>query len=84
MISDYLCITMKQLLSISALLVLSIQLGLAQCAMCKASVETSLESSNQAAGINTGVLYVLVFVFFALSFFGYLFYKGINSTDLDS
>lgn len=75
---------MKQLLSILALLVFSIHSVLAQCAMCKASVETSLEASNQAAGINTGVLYVLVFVFFALSFFGYLFYKGIKSADMDS
>jgi hypothetical protein len=46
--------------------------------MCKASAETSMESSTQAAGVNTGVLYVLFFVFIALMFFVYLFFKGMN------
>jgi len=74
---------MKKLLSIFLILIGTLQNILAQCAMCKASAETSLEASSQAAGINTGVLYVLVFVFFALCFFGFLFYKGIKAADLD-
>jgi heme/copper-type cytochrome/quinol oxidase subunit 2 len=53
---------------------------LAQCAMCKGSAESSLETGNtQAAGINAGVLYVLVIVIAILSGFVYLFWKYRNA-----
>ena len=49
--------------------------------MCKASAETSIEAGAiEAAGINTGVLYVLVISFFMLGFVGYLMYKGNKAT----
>ncbi len=67
---------MKRLISILSIIFIATQNILAQCAMCKASAETSMESSTQAAGVNAGVLYVLVFVSVALSFFVYIFYKG--------
>lgn len=69
---------MRKLLFILLLIFVSSQRAVAQCAMCKASAETSMESSTQAAGVNTGVLYVLFFVFIALMFFVYLFFKGMN------
>ena len=69
---------MKKLLFILFLILGSFQSAIAQCAMCKASAETSMESSTQAAGINTGVLYVLFFVFIVLMFFVGLFLKGMN------
>lgn len=67
---------MKKLISILVIIVTASQNLWAQCAMCKASAETSMESSTQAAGVNAGVLYVLFFVVIALSFFVYIFYKG--------
>lgn len=52
----------------------------AQCAMCRGAAETSLEAGNtQAAGINAGVLYVLVIVLTILSAFGYLIWKNRNA-----
>ena len=72
---------MKKVFNIFFLLALSSPSIYAQCAMCKASAESSLQASSQAAGINTGVLYVLVFAFIALSFFGFLFYKGMKASD---
>ena len=66
---------MKKVLFILSLIFLSFQSAIAQCAMCKAAAETSMESSTQAAGINTGVLYVLFFVFIVLLFFVGLFVK---------
>lgn len=67
---------MKKLLSILSIILITSKSLWAQCAMCKASAETSMESSTQAAGVNAGVLYVLFFVAVALSFFIYIFYKG--------
>ena len=69
---------MKKLLSLFGLLLAAMQQLSAQCAMCKASAETSMESSTQAAGVNTGVLYVLFFVFITLMFFVFLFFKGTS------
>ena len=44
----------------------------AQCAMCKASAETSVEAGSTAAkGINIGVLYLLAFPFLFLGLLGY-------------
>lgn len=72
---------MKRILFFVFIIFSSFQWGWTQCAMCKASAETSLEAgANEAAGINTGVLYVLVISFFMLSFVGYLMYKGNKAT----
>lgn len=67
---------MKKLLSILVIALMSFQNLWAQCAMCKASAETSMESSQQAAGINTGILYSLVFVALSIVFFIFLFLRG--------
>lgn len=69
---------MRKIITFLALIFIAVQNSIAQCAMCKASAETSMESSTQAAGINTGVLYALFFVFIILIFFVILFFKGAN------
>lgn len=72
---------MKKLIYILAILWITGQNAWAQCAMCKASAETSLESgASEAAGINTGVLYVLAITFGMLAFMGSLLYKGNKAT----
>lgn len=51
----------KSLFVIVAFFLMSHQ-AIAQCAMCRASAE----NSNIAAGINTGVLYLLLFPFLVI------------------
>lgn len=55
--------------------------GNAQCAMCKASAETSVEAGATAAqGINTGVLYLMFFPFAFLALLGWYAFKMRNPT----
>lgn len=71
----------KKFVSITLGLLLTAQSVWAQCAMCKASAETSMEAgASEAAGINAGVLYMLVITFGMLAFIGYLLYKGHKAT----
>ena len=71
----------KKLLSLVVLFIVTIQLVSAQCAMCKASAETSVEAgASEAAGINTGVLYMLMITFGMLTFIAYLLYRGHKAT----
>lgn len=68
---------MKRLITVLLFIFSSVQYILAQCAMCKAGAETSLEAGNtQAVGINSGVLYILFFVLLFLTFFSLLALKG--------
>ena len=47
----------------------------AQCAMCKASAESSLKEGNKtAAGLNTGILYLLVMPYLLVGGIGYYWY----------
>ena len=49
---------------------------IAQCPMCKTTVESSVkEGSRQPAGLNKGILYLLVMPYLALAGVGYLWYK---------
>ncbi|MCB9257522.1 MAG: hypothetical protein H6579_10355 [Chitinophagales bacterium] len=66
----------RVILSFLLLVVIQAQI-FAQCAMCKASAETSLDAgANEAAGINAGVLYVLVITFGVLASLAFLFFRG--------
>tara|TARA_B100001758_G_C18395902_1_gene605892 strand:- start:85 stop:330 length:246 start_codon:yes stop_codon:yes gene_type:complete len=51
----------------------------AQCAMCKAVVETNLENGGkQGAGLNDGILYLMAMPYIAIFLFAiayYLIYK---------
>ncbi len=71
---------MKHFYMLISVFFLKCKFILAQCAMCKASAETSVEAgSSQALGINNGVLYLIFFAFSALIFISYLIYKGNKS-----
>ena len=52
--------------------------GMAQCAMCRVSVENSVSanSDNFAAGLNTGILYLFVMPYLAITIIGYLWYRA--------
>ncbi len=47
----------------------------AQCAMCKAVVESNLESGNNiGSGLNDGILYLMSVPYLAILFFGIFWY----------
>lgn len=72
---------MKPKLAFCVLLVLLIALiasepALAQCPMCKMSAESSLkEGSRHALGLNTGILYLLVFPYLLCTTLFLLWYR---------
>lgn len=50
---------------------------LAQCAMCRATVENNLSNGDIGigAGLNFGILYLFVMPYLAISIVGYLWYR---------
>ena len=63
------------LLSTIAVLFLTIDVN-AQCAMCKAVVETNLESGDtKGVGLNNGILYLMAIPYIAALVFGILYYR---------
>ena len=62
------------LFSAIAVLFLTIDLN-AQCAMCKAVVETNLESGDtKGLGLNNGILYLMAIPYIAALVFAILYY----------
>jgi len=49
----------------------------AQCAMCKASAETSMDSgSKNIAGINNGIIYLLSAPYILVGVVGFVWYRS--------
>jgi len=50
----------------------------AQCAMCRTQLENNVSNGNPgiAAGINTGILYLLAMPYLAVIILGYFWYKS--------
>lgn len=69
---------MKKCIVIIFLLLLSGTDLLAQCAMCRTTLENNFSNGNPglAAGINTGILYLLTMPYLAITVIGYLWYKS--------
>jgi len=50
-----------------------------QCAMCKAVVETNLESGDtKGAGLNDGILFLMAMPYIAIFIFGLFYYMQIK------
>ena len=51
--------------------------SLAQCPMCRTAVETARKGSDTkvGAGLNDGILYLLVLPYLLVSIIGYMWYK---------
>tara|TARA_R110002049_G_scaffold269021_2_gene445786 strand:- start:97 stop:360 length:264 start_codon:yes stop_codon:yes gene_type:complete len=63
---------------LSVFTVLASTIGaIAQCAMCRATVETSMADGDVtiAAGLNTGIFYLLAAPYIVISVIAYLWYK---------
>ncbi|MFT4033637.1 MAG: hypothetical protein QM669_14550 [Siphonobacter sp.] len=66
-------------LSLTALLVLStLSITFAQCAMCRASVESTYSDGHylNGSGLNTGILYLLVMPYLIVAIIAYLWYRN--------
>lgn len=68
---------MKTIFFILTFLILSVGNTFAQCAMCRSTLENNYSNGNPgiAAGINTGILYLLAMPYLAVMILGYLWYK---------
>tara|TARA_R110000772_G_scaffold165317_1_gene276625 strand:- start:696 stop:926 length:231 start_codon:yes stop_codon:yes gene_type:complete len=49
--------------------------GEAQCAMCRAVIESE-ESGEMAKGINNGIVYLMVFPYILVGGIGYIIYRS--------
>jgi hypothetical protein len=69
---------MKQFILIMLFLVANASASFAQCAMCRSTLENNYSNGNPgiAAGINTGILYLLVIPYLAVMVIGYLWFKS--------
>ena len=65
---------------VASIVILLINAGsaLAQCAMCRSTLENNFSNGNPgiAAGINTGILYLLAIPYLAAMVLGYLWFKS--------
>lgn len=52
--------------------------ALAQCAMCRTQLENNVSNGSPgiAAGINTGILYLLIMPYLAITILAYFWYKS--------
>jgi hypothetical protein len=69
---------MKSVKLIFALLLVTGDKVFAQCAMCRSTLENNYSNGDPgiAAGINTGILYLLSMPYLAVLVIGYLWYKS--------
>lgn len=68
---------MKKLFVLAAFVLLATLDAAAQCAMCRSTLENNFSNGNPgiAAGINSGILYLLVMPYLAVMVIGYFWYK---------
>jgi hypothetical protein len=70
---------MKKFILLFVLLTLvQINVVIAQCAMCRSTLENNYSNGDPGigAGINTGILYLLVMPYIAVMVLGYLWYRS--------
>ncbi len=69
---------MKAFFLILSLLVFNVGSALSQCAMCRSTLENNFSNGDPGigAGINTGILYLLVLPYLAILTLGYFWYKS--------
>ena len=71
----------KIMLSLFLLMALTIKSAMAQCAMCRSTLENNFSKGDPgiAAGINTGILYLLSLPYLAVVVIGFLWYKSTKN-----
>ncbi len=76
-------VTRKKTASFLALFLLTISSAWAQCAMCRATLETNVSNGNQehlASTLNFGILYLFVAPYLLVAVVGYVWYKQSRKT----
>jgi hypothetical protein len=70
--------SMKRIIILIPILFFQVGGALAQCAMCRSALENNYSNGDPgiAAGINTGILYLLAMPYLAAMVIGYLWYKS--------
>ena len=63
------------------LVVLFSSSGEAQCAMCRAVIESE-ENGEMAKGINNGIIYLMVFPYILVGGIGYIIYRSRKNRKL--
>lgn len=60
------------------LILVNVSSVFAQCAMCRTQLENNVSNGSPgiAAGINAGILYLLVMPYLAIGILGYFWYKS--------
>lgn len=54
----------------------------AQCAMCKATLESDLASGGSVGkGINNGIMYLMIFPYLLVGVVGYFIYRHFKKTN---
>lgn len=64
---------MKKLLFITVFILIA-QLGNAQCAMCRAALESS-DGGIKAEAVNDGIVYLMIFPYLLVAIVGYAVYR---------
>jgi uncharacterized protein (DUF58 family) len=69
---------MKKALLLLLLLIVQVPGALAQCAMCRSTVESTFSNGRyiNGSGLNTGILYLLVAPYLLVAILGYLWYRS--------
>ncbi len=61
-----------------AFLILTMPSAMAQCAMCRGTVESSMGNgrNNVGVGLNTGIMYLFVMPYLLVAVIGYMWYRN--------
>lgn len=74
----YLCPMIRRVVVSLLFLVASVQISLAQCAMCRGSVESSISDGDvtMAANLNLGILYLFFTPYIVLGVLAFFWYRA--------
>ena len=76
-------ISLKKTISIFGLVLLQTS-SFAQCAMCKAVLESNMENGGTAAaGINNGILYLMFIPYILIGVVGFFIYRHFKQNNTD-
>ena len=67
---------------IITLLTFTLPSAMAQCAMCRGSVESSMGNgrNNVGVGLNTGIVYLFIMPYLVVAVIGYMWYRNSKKT----
>jgi hypothetical protein len=74
--------TFLLVLAVIALVVVLSDAAMAQCALCKANAESSVQQGDSTAkGLNAGIMYLLIIPYALVAGLGYWWYTRMRKTE---